>query len=106
LDKNDRNLEDIVNKLFQGRLTEETKIHLEEYKNYISIHNYSSDSSSQSDDGAGLDNQPNKDFKPKATVITFQKNQMKGLTDKTKLLEVVDDVVMTPSNSDSEQEKD
>jgi hypothetical protein len=31
---------------------------------------------------------------------------MKGLTDKTKLLEVVDDVVMTPSNSDSEQEKD
>ena len=81
-------------------------MHLEEYKNYISIHNYSSDSSSQSDDGAGLDNQPNKDFKPKATVITFQKNQMKGLTDKTKLLEVVDDVVMTPSNSDSEQEKD
>ena len=106
MDKNERNLEDIVNKLFQGRLTEETKMHLEEYKNYISIHNYSSDSSSQSDGGAGLDNQPNKDFKPKAAVITFQKNQMKGLTDKTKLLEVVDDVVMTPSNSDSEQEKD
>jgi hypothetical protein len=39
-------------------------------------------------------------------VITFQKNKMKGLTDKTKLLEVEDDVVMTPSNSDSEQEKD
>ena len=31
---------------------------------------------------------------------------MKGLTDKTKLLEVEDDVVMTPSNSDSEQEKE
>ena len=95
-----------MNRLFQGRLTEETKMHLEEYKNYTSIHNHSSDSSSQSDCGAGLDKQPNKDFKPKAAVITFQKNQMKGLTDKTKLLEMEDNVVMTPSNSDSEQEKD
>ena len=43
---NERNLEDVVNTLFQGRLTEETKMHLEEYKNYIGIHNYSSDSSS------------------------------------------------------------
>jgi len=31
---------------------------------------------------------------------------MKGLTNKTKLLEVQDDEVMTPSNSDSEQEKE
>lgn len=31
---------------------------------------------------------------------------MKGLTDKTKLLQVQDDEVMTPSNSDSEQEKE
>ena len=31
---------------------------------------------------------------------------MKGSTDKTKLLEVQDDEVMTPSNSDSEQEKE
>jgi hypothetical protein len=74
LDKKGGDLEDTVNKLFQGRLTEETKMHLEEYKNYISIHNYSSDSSSQSDGGTGLDSQPNKDFKPKAAIITFQKN--------------------------------
>ena len=81
-------------------------MYLEEFKNYINVHNYSSDSSSQSDGGAGLDNQPNKDFKPKVAVISFQKNQMKGLTNKTKLLEVHDDEVMTPSNSDSEQEKE
>ncbi len=49
-------------------------MHLEEFKNYMNVHNYSSDSSSQSDEGAGLDNQPNKDFKPKVAVISFQKN--------------------------------
>ena len=49
LDRNNYNLEDIVNRLFQARLTEETKMHLVEYKNYIYLHNHSSESSSDSD---------------------------------------------------------
>ncbi len=49
---NERNLEDVVNTLFQGRLTEETKMHLEKYKSYIYLHNHSSDSCSESSDHA------------------------------------------------------
>jgi hypothetical protein len=55
--------------------------------------------------GAAIDNQPNKDFKPKAATITVLR-QMNVGTKKNEGLKLEDDIVMTPSNSDSEQEKD
>ena len=79
---NERNLEDVVNTLFQGRLKEETKMHLEKYKSYIYLHNHSSDSCSESSDHVSPVIQVNKDFKPNAQVINFHKNQQKGLIDK------------------------